>query len=59
MSPESQAPSGRGDQREAAQELLPLATALRQVNRRRVLSLARVVCVATDAGLGTDWGGGV
>lgn len=48
-----------GGQREAAQEPLPLAIAVCQVNRRRVLSLAWVVCVATGAGLRTDWGGGV
>lgn len=48
-----------GRQREAALELLPRATALRQVNRRRVPSLAGVVSVVTPAELRTDWGGGV
>lgn len=57
--PREPGPDWGGGQREAVQELLPLVTALCQVNRRRVLSLARVVCVATGAGLGTDWGGGV
>lgn len=57
--PQRARPCRGGGQQEAAQGLLPLGTALCQVNRWRVLSLARVVCVATDAGLGTDWGGGV